>query len=91
MAAVCCRLDPSIAKDARACLHEMDLPVIDTISCYHRACELLRALNHHLFDTLYHAVALTHRDTTLVTADAQYYRNARRRGGIALLADYRLA
>lgn len=44
-------------------------------------------LKHHLFDTLYHAVALTHSDAVRVTADESYYRKARAMGRIVHLAD----
>ncbi len=45
-------------------------------------------LNHHLFDTLYHAVALGTPATTLVTADLRYFRKARRFGAICPLAEF---
>ena len=45
------------------------------------------ALDHHLFDTLYHAVALEE-GATLVTADAAYFAKAKNLGGIELLADF---
>jgi len=46
------------------------------------------ALDHHLFDTLYHAVALSIADTELITADQAYYRKARKQGNILLLGDF---
>jgi predicted nucleic acid-binding protein len=52
-----------------------------------RACRLSIELNHHLFDTLYHAVAL-HTDSVLVTADAQYLNKAAKLGNIVSLADW---
>jgi predicted nucleic acid-binding protein len=45
-------------------------------------------LRHHLFDTLYHAVALE-RGASLVTADDAYFRKAYRLGGIVRLAEWR--
>ena len=45
------------------------------------------ALDHHLFDTLYHAVALEE-GATLVTADETYYGKAKDLGGVGLLADF---
>jgi len=42
---------------------------------------------HHLFDTLYHAVALEE-GARLVTADAAYFAKAKDLGGIELLADF---
>jgi predicted nucleic acid-binding protein len=52
-----------------------------------RAADLSISLNHHLFDTLYHAVALEE-GATLVTADDAYFDKAKHLGGIELLADF---
>ena len=89
-AAVLVRLSPATAATDVADLYAMNLPVESGLEVYLVACELARALNHHVFDTLYHAVALTLPDTMLVTADARYERNARRRGAIMLLRDLSL-
>ena len=62
-------------------------PGVGRPEVYLDACELARSLNYHVFDTLYHAVALTLPDTVLVTADTRYERKARRRGAIMLLRD----
>lgn len=56
---------------------------------YQLASELAIKLNHHLFDTLYHAVALK-QGVTLVTADKKYYQKAKDFGNIALLSDYQV-
>lgn len=45
---------------------------------------------HHLFDTLYHAVALHTPGAVLITADARYYAKARLEGQISLLEDFSL-
>lgn len=42
------------------------------ISVYLKAVQLSIQLNHHLFDTIYHAAALTHPSATLITADDKY-------------------
>lgn len=55
-----------------------------------KAAELAIKLNHHLFDTLYHAMALEH-DATLVTADERYFAKARKLGSIELLQNFRPA
>jgi predicted nucleic acid-binding protein len=52
------------------------------------AVRLAIETNHHLFDTLYHAVALEHEDAILVTADDRYYKKAERHGTIAALRDW---
>jgi predicted nucleic acid-binding protein len=56
-------------------------------SCYRRAADMAIALNHHLFDTLYHAVALEE-GATLVTADEAYFAKATGLGNIQRLADF---
>ncbi len=54
---------------------------------YTTATELSVRFNHHLFDTLYHAVALQTQGATLVTADQRYYDKAKDEGQIILLQD----
>lgn len=87
VAAVLVRLSPDTAAADLADLYAMDLPVEDGPEVYLLACELSRALNHHLFDALYHAVALVLPDTVLVTSDARYYRKAQQQGAITLLRE----
>lgn len=67
-AAVIARLDSATAPRAVDLLAAMQLPVIDELEVYQRAVTLATRLRHHLFDTLYHAVALEH-DATLITAE----------------------
>ncbi|WP_409409595.1 hypothetical protein AAE485_04075 [Acidithiobacillus ferriphilus] len=43
---------------------------------------------HHLFDTLYHALALLHPEAVLVTADRRYFVKAQREDCIILLEDF---
>lgn len=52
-----------------------------------RALALSRQLDHHLFDTLYHAVALEE-GATLITADRRYFEKAQMVGSIVLLEDF---
>ena len=56
-------------------------------SCYRRAADIAIQYNHHLFDTLYHAVALEE-GATLVTADEAYFAKAAGLGNIQRLADF---
>ena len=56
-------------------------------SCYRRAADIAIQYNHHLFDTLYHAVALEE-GATLVTADEAYFHKAKHLGSVELLADF---
>jgi predicted nucleic acid-binding protein len=90
VASVLVRLSPGTAAADVTDLYAMNLPVEGRPEVYLTACDLARELNLHVFDTLYHAVALTLSDTVLVTADARYERNARRHGAIVLLRDLSL-
>ncbi len=53
-----------------------------------RATNLAIETNYHLFDTLYHAVALENEDALLVTADDRYRMKAERYGMIAALRNW---
>jgi predicted nucleic acid-binding protein len=53
-----------------------------------RSIEMVIDLGQHLFDTLYHAVALETPDAVLITADERYFRAARHAGRIARLRDW---
>lgn len=55
---------------------------------YEAACKLAMRLGQHLFDTLYHAVALHTPGAKLVTADRRYFAKARDVGRITLLEDF---
>lgn len=90
VAAVVARLVPEQADDVLDLLDALEFPVADGIPLYKRASSLAHRLDHHLFDTLYHAVALDG-DATLITADERYWRKARELGAMARLADWRPA
>jgi predicted nucleic acid-binding protein len=81
VAAVVTRLRPKIAETTLDLLDAMELPVAADLEIYKRASRLAADLDHHLFDTLYHAVALE-RHTTLITADNRYFRKAVHLGAI---------
>ena len=89
-AAVAVRLSPATAERKAAALQAMDVSVDDSPTVLRRACRLAVELDHHLFDTLYHAVALESDAGTLVTADERYYRKAHRLGQIRMLNDFPL-
>ncbi len=91
VAAVTTRLDPAVAQQAVSLLYALELPVAEGVGVYERACSLAVTLRQHVFDTLYHAVALTQPDTTLVTADEKYYRKGHHVGRIIRLRDFQLA
>lgn len=87
VAAVIVRLEPALAGRAIDMLDAMEFSVCTDVPVYQRAAVLAASLDQHLFDTLYHAVALE-RGAMLITADQRYYRRGRSRGGIVFLADW---
>lgn len=86
VAAVVSRLAPAQASEITALLHALEVPVHAEVDAYLAAVELSVRHNHHLFDTLYHGVALACPDTVLVTADEAYLRRARSAGRVMSLA-----
>ena len=62
----------------------LEFPVCDSLEIYQLASEIAIKLDHHLFETLYHAVALK-QQATLITADKKYYHKAKEFGNIVLL------
>lgn len=89
VAAVAARLTPQTAVRDVEMLAALQFPVTDDPNVMRRAVSLAIETEHHLFDTLYHAVALEHEDSILVTADDRYYLKARHYGTIAALRDWR--
>ena len=87
--AVLARVDPAVLDEALLVLDDMRATAIDGVPVLRRAAELSVNLDHHLFDTLYHAVALE-TGSTLVTADEAYFKKAVDAGAIARLADFAL-
>jgi predicted nucleic acid-binding protein len=65
---------------------EMHIDADDPV--YERAMMLAVRHKHHLFDTLYHALALCTPGARLVTADEIYWRKAHAEGAIGRLADF---
>ena len=85
--AVLARRDPRLVDRALLALDDMTPTLILGVAVLKRAADMAIALGHHLFDTLYHAVALEV-GATLVTADEVYFNKARHLGAIQLLADF---
>jgi predicted nucleic acid-binding protein len=88
VAAVISRQSPSTALEHIDALYALRIPIADTRELYAVACGLAAVTGQHVFDTLYHAVALTTPEHMLVTADERYYKKARQAGSIALLRDF---
>ena len=87
IAAVLARKKPIEADQDLADLLEIEMAIADEPTIYQQAARLSIDLNHHLFDTLYHAVALETNGAILITADNEYYEKAKHLGRIKLLAD----
>ncbi len=87
VAAVVARKSPATAEEDIFELTRLNFDELRTSEAFAVAARLSMQLEHHLFDTLYHAVALTQPDTTLVTADMRYFHKARQAGSIMLLRD----
>ena len=87
--AVLARLQPDLTDDAIDLLDAMEIPTSAESNVYKLASHLARALNHHLFDTLYHALAL-HENAMLITADHRYFRKSKNHGSICMLKDFEI-
>jgi predicted nucleic acid-binding protein len=88
VAAVLARESPATATDDVTLLNALELPAADEPLVLRRAVELAMELKQHLFDTLYHALALETADGVLITADDRYLRAARAKGQIMHLMDW---
>lgn len=86
--ALLARMLPEHAQEMTGEMLRLRADFDDSPSTLIHATALSSQLDHHLFDTIYHAIAIQHR-TTLITADAHYYRKARALGHIALLSQWR--
>lgn len=89
VAAVLARLKPVNAQDDLVDLLDIKHHTLASPEIYVTALDLAIRYRHHLFDTLYHAVALHTPGAVLVTADERYHNKARLEGQIALLADFK--
>lgn len=88
--AVLARITPDKAEQEIVLLSALGLAVQDGPEILQRACRLAIDLDHHLFDTLYHAVALE-TESVLVTADEHYLNKASDLGRIMHLAEWSAA
>jgi len=88
VAAVLARLTPDTAQLCADDIAAMNITWAAPTVAYAPAIELACALKHHLFDTLYHALALQTPGSTLVTADRHYFDKARHLGQIVWLPDF---
>jgi predicted nucleic acid-binding protein len=70
--AVLARIAPEKAEQHTWKLLAFDHTEASGSSVYLKAVQLSTQLDHHLFDTIYHAAALTHPSAFLITADEKY-------------------
>jgi predicted nucleic acid-binding protein len=89
VAVVAARLVPRTAVSDVEMLAAFEFPTTDNPNVIRRATSLAIETDQHLFDTLYHAVALENEDALLVTADERYYGCAEGYGTISTLHDWR--
>ena len=89
VAAVLARLTPLTARKEVTNLSRLELRTLGDTSIYARACQLGVDLQHHLFDTLYHAVALE-TGSRYITADSTYWRKAQHIGSSVPLSRFSL-
>ena len=85
VAAVLARLKPADVHADLSDLQALDFQIADSAAIYDKAIELARQFDQHVFDTLYHAVALDTPGGVLVTADKRYFRKAASAGRIVML------
>jgi len=88
VAAVLARLSPETATDDTLMLSATEFPTTDEAQVLGRACTLAIDMHHHLFDTLYHAVALENSNAMLITADDNYCKKAQALGRIQALREW---
>jgi predicted nucleic acid-binding protein len=90
VAGVLTRLSPDRASEDTLMLQAMEFPTTDDPAVLERAIELALDTGQHLFDTLYHAVALETEGALLITADDRYLGQAARRKRIRSLSEWRI-
>ena len=88
VAAVLVRLSGAAAHRDVEDLCLLDADTVDDPDTYLRATSLALELSQHVFDTFYHAVALSVPGCKLVTADTRYFAKAHHVGGIVRLSEW---
>ena len=91
VAAVLARVKPTEAQSDLIDLIAIERRTVESPEVYARAVALATQINHHLFDTLYHALALETPSAVFVTADRRYFDKAQHLGQIAWLPEFVVA
>jgi predicted nucleic acid-binding protein len=84
--AVLARLSPESVTEDALMLRAMEIPTSDEASVLRRASSIAVETGQHVFDTLYHAVALENDQSVLITADERYLERAHHYGCVVSLA-----
>jgi predicted nucleic acid-binding protein len=89
VAAVLARLSAASASRDVALLSALNIELATPTQALQRALAMAIELEHHLFDTLYHALALElDEGAVLITADRRYFDKAQHLGRITWLPDW---
>lgn len=89
--AVLARVDAENLDITVELLSALEFQVIDNAEIYLIAIELAKKFQHHLFDTLYHAVAIYQGNAKFITADLSYLRKTKSIGYIQDIRDFSLS
>lgn len=84
---VLARIRSDMVQKSILLLDALGLEIADSLEIYQSAAQQSVRFNHHLFDTLYHAVAID-QEATLITADQKYFNKAIVMGNILLLGNF---
>src|SRR5262249_2274923 len=90
VSAVVARRAPTHSAEIIGLPYGMDLPIVADLDLYERAARLTSETGQHVFDTLYHDVALSRPAAAPITADECYCRAAGRAGRLIRLARFPL-
>ncbi len=88
VAEVTARVAPNISKRVITDLYLLNIRTCNEREVYLRANTIANKLEHHLFDTLYHAVALYSKKGIFLTADTKYFKKAQSLGNIQHLSGF---
>ena len=87
--AVLARVVPDSAERHAWRLLSLDHETADSPAVFLKAVQTSVTLDHHLFDTIYHAAALSHPNAVLITSDVRYLKKAAPLGRILSLSAWR--
>jgi predicted nucleic acid-binding protein len=88
VAGVLARLSPATAAQDVRRLASLEFPINDDPAVMLRATQMAIDSGQHVFDTLYHAVAIEHEGAQLITADERYFAKAEPYGRIVQLRSW---